>query len=63
MSNQSNQFIYRKTITESLTFVGKPREETRKQLAADGYLYDSKSRQWFRSISDSQVRDEASITA
>ena len=55
----SNSAIYRKTITETLTYVAKPTEATRKHLAESGYLYDSKARQWFRSISDSGIIDEA----
>lgn len=59
----TNPVLYRKTVTETLTFVDKPTEETRKQLQASGFLFDSKSRQWFRSTTDSGVQEESEVTA
>ncbi len=58
----SNAAIYRKTITETLTFVDKPSEESRRTLQGMGFIYDSKSRQWFRSVSEAGVREESVVT-
>jgi len=59
----TNQALYRKTVTETLTYLDKPSEATRAHLAADGFLYDSKARQWFRSISDSAIVEETTQVA
>ncbi|QEL19293.1 hypothetical protein [Limnoglobus roseus] len=54
----TNQYLYRKTVTESITFVGKPQEATRRNLISEGFTYDTKSRQWYRSNNDTAVMEE-----
>jgi hypothetical protein len=56
-----NQAISRSTYTQSLTFTGKPSEETRKKLIEAGFQYDSRSRQWYKSQEESHVVGESDV--
>lgn len=55
------QAIRRIARTESFTFTGKPSEEVRKNLIADGFQYDSRSRQWYKSQEVSDIINESDL--
>lgn len=57
----TNQAITRHSTTTSLTFVGKPSEETRAKLISAGFQFDSKSKQWFRQEVESSMQSEEVI--
>lgn len=57
----TNQAIARRSFSSSFTFTGKPSEDTRKALMAAGYLFDAKSRQWFRRDEEASVASEEVI--
>jgi hypothetical protein len=54
----TTQAIIRESRTTSFTFAGVPSEATRARLKADGFQFDGKSGQWFRSHHEARVVDE-----
>jgi hypothetical protein len=55
------QAIMRHTVTTVLTFTGKPDDGTRKAMLAAGFLFDGKSKQWYRREENSGLVDEEQV--
>jgi hypothetical protein len=53
----TNQVIIRKTVTETATFLDLPDEGIRRHLLESGFKYDSRTKQWYRSTTDSVMVD------
>ena len=57
----TNQVIIRKTVTETATFLDLPDQAIRQHLLATGFRYDSRTKQWYRSITDSMIGEARDV--
>jgi hypothetical protein len=60
MSN-TNQAIIRHSYLATVTFTGTPGEATRKALMDAGFIFDGRSKQWYRKQEEASVKTEEEV--